>query len=112
MGIEGGHEQLVPEDAEPLVDESAARGETGGRQLATIAPDLFPASRVDRPGVVGGAGHIEDVVEEQRGRLEPAERFGLKYPLRLEPADVLRRNLRQGTVALTAVVAAKHQPSA
>ena len=46
--VERRHEQLVAEDAEPVIDEAAAGGQSL-RQLAPVAPDLLAGARVDAP---------------------------------------------------------------
>ena len=108
--VERGHEQLVAEHAEAAVDEAAARRQVR-RQLAAIAPDLAAGPRIDRPREVLRAGDVEHVVAQQRRRFEIAERRGLERPQRLEPDDVVGRDLRQRAVPMVRVVAAKRQPA-
>ena len=81
------------------------------RQLAAVAPDFAAAARVDRPRHVERAGHVQDVVAQERRRLEPARRVGLEYPLRHQPSDILGRDLRQRTVTLVGVAPAKRDPA-
>ena len=104
MRVERHHEQPVVEHAEAAVHRAAAVGEARRRQLAAVAPDLTAC-------VVVRAGHVQHAVDEDRRRFEAAERLGLEAPLRHETVHVLRRDLRERTVALAAVVAAVHQPS-
>ena len=101
---------LSPSIAEAAVDEAAARGQVR-RQLAAVAPDLTAGARVDRPRHVLRPGDVEDVVAQQRRRLEVAERAGLERPLRHQSVDVGGRDLRQRAVPLVGVVAAEREPA-
>jgi hypothetical protein len=107
--VDGGHEQAIAEDPEPAIHRAAAAPPVL-RQIAAIAPDRAPRTRVDRPGVVVEPGDVQHAVDDHRRRLEAAERAGLERPLRRELADVLRRDLCERTVPLAAVVAAVGQP--
>jgi hypothetical protein len=81
MRVERGHEKPVAEDAEALVDQSAAGRQAGRRQLASVPPDLTSGPRIERPRVVVRAGDVQDAIEQQRRRLESAELLGLEDPL-------------------------------
>ena len=75
------HEQPIAENAEAAVDRAAAQLQVL-RQLAAVAPDLAAGARVDRPRGVVEAGDVEHAVDDDRRRLEAAERSGLERPLR------------------------------
>ena len=108
--VERGHEQLVAEHAEAAVDEAAAGGQVR-RQLAAVAPDLAAGPRVDRPRDVLRAGDVEHVVAQSGVVSKLPSVAGLERPLRDEPVDVGRRDLRQRAVPLIGVVAAEGQPA-
>ena len=115
MGVERSHVQPIAQDREPAVHGTAAdRDGEVRRQRPSIRPDRPSRSRVERPRLVVVAGHVRDAVYDERGILETAPRksrhVGLKQPLRREPRDVGRRDLRQRTVPLARVVTGKRRP--
>ena len=110
MRVERDHEELVAEHGEASVDEAATGGEIG-RKLAAVPPDLTAGSCIECPGHVLWTGDVEDVVSEERRRLEVAECGGLKGPLRNEPLDVGRRDLGERAVSLVGVASAKGEPA-
>ena len=71
-----------------------------------MAPELAAGPGVDRPTGVEGARDVNDAVQHERCGLEFAQRVGLEGPLRREAVHVLRRDLRERTVALIAAAAA------
>ena len=111
MRVERVHVQAVAEHGEAAVDAAAADVHPLG-EVAPVAPDLPAGARVDRPGGVVRPGDVDHAVEHDRRRLELAELRGLERPLRRQLADVGRRDLRERTVALAAVVAAVVEPGA
>ena len=67
-------------------------------------PEHATGRGVERDDVVG-RWTVHDAIDHQRRGLELLERARLEDPLQLEVLHVVRRNLRQGTVALTEHVA-------
>ena len=103
------HEQAIAKDTEAAVDGAAAEVQVL-RELAAVMPDLPARSRIDRPGVVVEAGHVQHAVDHQRRRLKAALCTGLERPLRGQLMDVFRRDLREGAVAMAEVIAGVGQP--
>ena len=103
---------LSPSTPKPRLTSPQQAVESRGRQLAPVAPDLAAGARVERPGDVLRSRDIEDVVAQERGRFEIAERGGLERPLRHQAVDVVGRDLRERAVAVVGVVAAEGQPAA
>ena len=110
MRIDGRHEQPVTEHAEAAVDGAAAVVQILG-ELSTIAPDRPSRARVDGPGMVVEAGHVQHAIDDDRGRLEAAERAGLERPLRTQLVDVLGCDLGQRAMPLAVVLTGVGEPS-
>ena len=110
MRVERRLEQSIAEDAEAAID-SAATGDDAAHDVAPVAPDLPAAPRIDRPSGVLRTREVDDAVQRERRRFELAGRVGLKDPLRGEAVDVLRRDLRERTVALAGVIPGVRQPA-
>ncbi len=106
--VECGFEQPIAEHRKATIDAAAAEDDV--RQRALVAPDLPAGARVNGPGRVVGSGHVDDAVIDKRRSRQAALRIPLKDPLDSETTDVVRRNLRQRTVALTGVVAGERHP--
>ena len=109
MRVGSRHEQAIAKDAEATVDGAAAQVHVL-RELAAVMPDLPPRSRIDRPGVVVEASHVQHAVDHERRRVKAALCTGLERPLRGQLMDVFRRDLREGAVAMAEAIAGVRQP--
>src|SRR5437773_4604945 len=77
-----------------------------------VAPQESARYGVDRDHLVTWGGDEHDAVVHNRRRLVPVGDAGRKHPERLEPLDVIRRDLIQGTIAPAIVGATDPEPVA
>ncbi len=114
MGVEGDHEQPIPEHGEAAVDRGRGSVREIVRQVAAVLPERPPGAAVECPGKVVRSGHVEHAVPRQRRGFEAASarhRAGLERPLRGQPVHVGRRDLGEGTVAPARIVARERHPA-
>ena len=79
------------------------------RRMA-VAPDLTARARVDRPQVVRRC-QVDHAVDQDRRCLDLLRDVGLERPGERHPMHVVRRDLRQATVMLSAVIAVIRGPT-
>src|SRR5438128_2099834 len=62
-------------------------------------PDRSSGERIERPGMIGRAGDVQQATKDQRARFDLAKDTGLTDPLRREAGDIPRVDLGEVTVA-------------
>ena len=110
VGVQGGHEQLVPQQGESSIDGPAA--EALVRQAALVSPKSPARSSVQGIAVVVGSRNVHDPVHHQGDGLElgGSPHTGLEHPVDPQVGHVALVNLLERPVVPAAVIPPVGEP--
>src|ERR1700733_8859896 len=103
------HVEVSARQGHASIDMTRGVIDKPARNGPRIMPEYFSRLRIQCEGVVR-AGEVHDAIHHYRRRFEYAWGFGMKDPLRLQVANVLRSDLGKAAEALASVVAVVHWP--